>query len=193
LLATREAKTFRYGKEVKLLTLTSEQKRERVAEYAALFKKSQGIILAEYTGLAMPGMNSLRNKVRDSQGEVHVVKNSLAAIAMKEAGLTAAAEKMTGSTLIVFGVADIVGVAKAVVESSKESEFLKIKAGLLGGKLLTAAEVKSLAALPPLPALRARLAGVLKAPAGKVAGTIAAPARNVVGVFKAYSQKAAAA
>jgi len=175
------------------LTLTSEQKRERVAEYAALFKKSQGIILAEYTGLAMPGMNSLRNKVRDSQGEVHVVKNSLAAIAMKEAGLTAAAEKMTGSTLIVFGVADIVGVAKAVVETSKESEFLKIKAGLLGGKLLTAAEVKSLAALPPLPALRARLAGVLKAPAGKVAGTIAAPARNVVGVFKAYSQKAAAA
>jgi large subunit ribosomal protein L10 len=193
LLATREAKTFRYGKEVTLLTLTSEQKRERVAEYAALFKKSQGIILAEYSGLAMPGMNALRNKVRDSQGEVHVVKNSLAAIAMREAGLTAASEKMTGSTLVVFGVADIVGVAKAVVESAKESEFLKIKAGLLGGKLLTAAEVKSLAALPPLPVIRARLAGVLKAPAGKVAGTIAAPARNVVGVFKAYSQKAAAA
>jgi large subunit ribosomal protein L10 len=193
LLATREAKTFRYGKEVKLLTLTSEQKRERVAEYAALFKKSQGIILAEYSGLAMPGMNALRNKVRDSQGEVHVVKNSLAAIAMREAGLASAADKMTGSTLIVFGVADIVGVAKAVVESSKESEFLKIKAGLLGGKLLTAAEVKSLAALPPLPVIRARLAGVLKAPATKVAGTIATPARNVVGVFKAYSLKAAAA
>jgi large subunit ribosomal protein L10 len=193
LLATREAKTFRFGKEVTILTLTSEQKRERVAEYAALFKKSQGIILAEYAGLAMPGMNSLRSKVRDSQGEVHVVKNSLASLAMKEAGLTAAAEKITGSTLIAFGITDIVGVAKAVVESSKESEFLKIKAGLLGGKLLTAAEVKSLAALPPLPVIRARLAGVLKAPAGKVAGTLAAPARNVVGVFKAYSQKAAAA
>jgi large subunit ribosomal protein L10 len=193
LLATREAKTFRYGKEVTILTLTSEQKRERVAQYVALFKKSQGIVLAEYSGLAMPGMNTLRNKVRDSQGEVHVVKNSLAAIAMREAGLAASVEKITGSTLIVFGIADIVGVAKAVVESSKESEFLRIKSGLLGGKLLTAAEVKTLAALPPLPVIRSRLAGVLKAPATKVAGTLAAPARNVVGVFKAYAQKAAAA
>ena len=89
--------------------------------------------------------------------------------------------------------ADVVGVAKAVVDSAKESEFLKIKGGLLNGKLLSAAEVKALAVLPPLPVIRARLAGVLKAPATKVAGTIAAPARNVVGVFKAYSQKTAAA
>jgi large subunit ribosomal protein L10 len=193
LLGTREAKTFRFGKEVRDLALTPEQKRERVATYVGLLKKSQGMILAEFGGLAMPGMNALRNRVRESQGEVHVVKNSLAAIAMREAGLTVSAENITGSTLIVFGVADIVGVAKAVVDSARESEALRIKGGMLGGKLLTAAEIKTLAALPPLPVIRSRLVGVLKAPATKVAGTIAAPARNVVGVFKAYAQKAAAA
>ena len=52
---------------------------------------------------------------------------------------------------------------------------------------------ETLAALPPLPVIRARLAGVLKAPAGKIAGVLSAPARNVVGVCKAYSQKQAAA
>ena len=175
------------------MALTPEQKKERVAEYVKLLKKSQGIILAEFGGLAMPGMNTLRNRVRDSQGEVHVMKNSLAAIAMRDAGLAASAEKITGSTLMAFGIVDVVGVAKAVVDGARESEFLKIKGGLLNGKLLTPAEVKALAALPPLPVIRARLAGVLKAPATKVAGTIAAPARNVVGVVKAYSQKTAAA
>ncbi|MGD0807628.1 MAG: 50S ribosomal protein L10 [Anaerolineales bacterium] len=175
------------------MALTPEQKKERVAEYVQLLKKSQGIILAEFGGLAMPGMNTLRNRVRDSQGEVRVVKNSLAAIAMRDAGLSASAEKITGSTLMAFGIVDVVGVAKAVVDSARESEFLKIKGGLLNGKLLTVAEVKALASLPPLPVVRARLAGLLKAPATKVAGTIAAPARKVVGVVQAYSQKTAAA
>ena len=74
------------------MALTPEQKRERVATYVELLKKSQGIVLADFGGLAMPGMNTLRNRVRESQGEVHVVKNTLAAIAMREAGLSASAD-----------------------------------------------------------------------------------------------------
>ena len=175
------------------MALTKDQKKERVAEYVELLRKSQGVVLAEYGGLAMPGMNAMRDKIREAQGEVHVVKNTLAAIALREAGLNIPAEQIAGSTLIAFGVSDVVGIAKAVVDSAKGSEFVKIKGGFLGAKLLTPDEVKTLAALPPLPAIRARLAGVLKAPAGKIAGVLSAPARNVVGVCKAYSQKQAAA
>lgn len=175
------------------MALTSEQKRERVADYTDLLRRSQGIVLAEFGGLAMTGMNTLRGRIREAKGDIRVVKNTLAAIALKEAGLPLPGEKMTGSMLIVFGTSDIVAVAKAVVDSAKESEFVKIKAGILGGKLLSPLEVKTLAELPPLPVIRARLAGVLKAPAGKIAATLAAPARNVVGVFKAYSEKPAAA
>jgi large subunit ribosomal protein L10 len=175
------------------LALSKDQKKERVAGYVDLLKKSQGVVLAEYGGLAAPGMNALRNKARETQGEVHVVKNTLAARALKEAGLNIPAEQIAGSTLIAFGVTDVVGVAKAVVDAAKESEFVRIKAGFLGGRLLTADEVKTLATLPPLPVIRSRLAGVLKAPGGKIAGVLSAPARNTVGVFRAYSQKAAAA
>jgi large subunit ribosomal protein L10 len=175
------------------LALTKEQKHERVADYAGLLNKSQGIILAEFGGLAMTGMNALRARIREARGEVRVVKNTLATIALREAGLPIPGDKMGGSMLIVFGTSDIVSLAKAVMASAKESEFLKVKAGILGGKLLSAAEVKTLAELPPLPAVRARLAGVLKAPAGKIVGTLSAPARNMVGVFKAYSEKPAAA
>jgi large subunit ribosomal protein L10 len=175
------------------LALTKKQKQERVAEYVELLKKSQGVVLAEYGGLAMPGMNTLRDKIREGQGKVHVVKNTLAARALKEAGLDLPAEQIAGSTLIAFGITDVVGIAKAIVDAAKASEFVRIKGGFLGGKLLTAADVKTLAALPPLPVVRARLAGVLKAPGGKIAGVLSAPARNVVGVCKAYSQKQAAA
>ena len=175
------------------MALTQEQKRERVAGYVALLRKSQGVVLAEFGGLAMPGMNKLRDRIREAKGEVHVVKNALAAIALREAGLPLPSGKMTGSTLIAFGTSDIVAVAKAIADSAKESEFVRIKGGLLGTRLMTPEEVKSLAALPPLPVIRARLAGVLKAPAGKIAGTLVAPARNLVGVFKAYAEKPASA
>ena len=67
--------------------------------------------------LAMPGMNTLRDKIREGQGEVHVVKNTLAALALKEAGLSIPPEKIAGSTLIAFGVSDVVGIAKAIVET----------------------------------------------------------------------------
>lgn len=175
------------------MALTQEQKRERVADYVALLRKSQGVILAEFGGLAMPGMNNLRGRIREAKGEVHVVKNSLAAIALREAGLPLPSGKMIGSTLIAFGTSDIVAVAKAIVDSAKESEFVRIKGGLMGNRLMTPEEVKTLASLPPLPVVRSRLAGVLKAPGGKIAAILIAPARNMVGVCKAYAEKQAAA
>jgi large subunit ribosomal protein L10 len=193
LLGGERSKDFFHGKEVVLLALTKEQKQERVAQYVDLFKKSQGIVVAEYGGLAAAGMNTLRDKAREAQGEVHVMKNTLAAIALREAGLTDAVEQVAGSTLIAFGIEDVIGVAKAVVDAAKESEFVRIKGGFMEGRPLSADDVKMLAALPPLPQIRARLAGIIRAPAQKIAGVLTAPARNVVGVCKAYAQKQAAA
>jgi large subunit ribosomal protein L10 len=175
------------------LSLTPELKKERVAKYVELLKRSQGIVLAEYGGMAMPAMNSLRAKVREAQGDVHVVKNTLAERALKEAGLPVLSDQMVGTTIMAFGTTDIVSVAKAIVDSGKDSPFVKVKGGLLGTKVLSATDVKMLATLPPLPIVRGQLAGVLKASAGKLVGVISAPARNVAGVLKAYSEKQSAA
>jgi ribosomal protein L10 len=82
------------------LALNAEQKRERVAEYIDLLKRSQCVVLAEFGGLAMPGMNLLRSRVREAEGVVRVTKNTLIQIAFKEVGLPIPGEPMAGSTLV---------------------------------------------------------------------------------------------
>ena len=171
------------------MALNSEQKRERVAEYVNLLKQSQCVVLAEFSGLAMPGMNLLRSRVREAEGVVRVTKNTLIQIAFKEVGLPIPGEHMAGSTLVAFATKDAVAVAKAVMDTAKEMEALKVKGGLLGSRLLTVSEVRSLAQLPPLPVVRGRLVGVLQAPASRMIGVLAGSARQMVGVLKAYAEK----
>jgi len=173
------------------LALTPEQKRKRVADYADLMKRSQGMILAEFSGLAMTGMNALRARVREAEGEVRVTKNTLIQIALRDAGLPTPGDHLIGTTLVVFGTRDVVAVAKAVVDTAKEMEALKVKGGLLGSRVLTALEVRTLAQLPPLAVVRARLLGLVQTPASRVVGVLASPARQTLGVLKAYADKQA--
>ena len=82
--------------------------------------------------------------------------------------------------------------AKIIADYAKTSEFVKVKGGYLGKSRMNAADVKSLAELPPLPVMRSQLLGVLSAPAGKLVRTLAEPARQVAAVLKAYADKDAA-
>jgi len=88
-----------------------------------------------------------------------------------------------------FAFEDVPGVARVMVNFARESEFLKIKGGLLGKTALSVEEVTALAELPPLPVLRAQLLGVLNTPARNLAGAIAGSLRQVVNVIKAYAEK----
>lgn len=175
------------------MALTAEDKRERVAEYGKLLKGSQGLILADFVGLDSKGINSLRGRVREVAGAVTVAKNSLLEIALREAGLPIPGEHLVGTTLVVFATSDVVALAKAVADTAKEQEALRVKGGLLGHRVMTREEVRALAELPPRPVLQARLLGLLQAPAGKVLGVLQAPARQMVGVLKARSEKLAEA
>jgi large subunit ribosomal protein L10 len=175
------------------LAITKERRAELVKDYAELIQKSQGMILVHYRGLNMKGMGPLRNKVREGGGELHVVKNTLALLALKQAGLSVPADLLTQSTAIGFAFSDVPSVAKALTTYAKDSEFIKVKGGLLGSKLLSTKEVEALADLPPLPVVRAQLLGLLSAPATRLAGVIAGSVRQVVNVVKAYSEKEAPA
>jgi large subunit ribosomal protein L10 len=171
------------------LALTAEDKRERIAEYTKLLKGSQGLILAEFVGLDMKGINSLRGRVREATGTVVVTKNTLLEIAMREAGLSIPGEHLAGTTLVVFASSDVVAIAKAVADTAKEQEALRVKGGLLGSRVMSREEVRALAELPPRPVLEARLLGLLQAPAGKLLGVLQAPARQMMGVLKARAEK----
>ena len=175
------------------MAITKERKNEVLAQYQEWLKKSEAVILVEYTGVSMKAMDNLRSKIRETGGEFHVVKNTLARRAFANNGMDLPADALVKSTAISFAFTDPALTAKALADAIKGSEFVKVKAGFMAGQKLNAAQVKALADLPPLPVVRAQLMGVLQAPAGKLVRTIAEPARGLAAVVKAYSEQATAA
>lgn len=174
------------------MAITKEQKNELVSNYVHWLDRSKALIVTEYTGLNMKGIDALRGKVRESGGEFHIVKNTLGKVAFDQAGLEIPENYLTGSTAIAFAFEDSPATAKAITDFAKDSEFIKIKGGYLEKQPISASEIQALADLPPLPVMRAQLLGVLLAPASKLARTIAEPARQIAGVLKAYAEKDAA-
>jgi len=162
-----------------------------VAEYAELLKKSEALVIASYSGVQVKNAEQLRRKVREAQGELHVVKNTLTTVALKAAGMPVPEEMLHGDTAIGFAFKDVPGVAKAIQDFTKDSEFVKVKGGVMSGKILNAKEIEALASLPPMPIVRAQLLGLINTPATRIAGSIASAVRQVVNVTKAYADKGA--
>src|SRR5512138_1173571 len=156
-----------------------------LAEYSEWLGKSQAVVLVEYTGVKMRDLDTIRAKAREAGGEFHIVKNTLAKLALEKAGFTVPEDMSDKSTAIGFAFTDAAGFAKALTEVTKGMEAVKIKGGFLGAQSLNIQEVKSLANLPPL--------GVLQAPASRLARTLAEPGRSLAYVIKGYSEKAAPA
>jgi len=175
------------------LAITKQHKEEILATYVDWLKRSQAVILVEYTGARMKDMDAIRAKIRESGGEFHVVKNTLVRRALKQQGMSLPDEVLLQSTAMSFAFSDPAATAKALADATKALSFIKVKAGFMAGETLNAAQVKSLAELPPLPIVRAQLLGVLQAPAAKLVRTIAEPARSLAAVFRAYSEKTPAA
>jgi large subunit ribosomal protein L10 len=175
------------------LALTKQRKDEILATYTDWLKRSQAVILVEYTGARMKDMDAIRAKVRESGGEFHVVKNTLVKRALKNEGMSMPDEVLLKSSAMSFAFTDPAATAKALADATKTMGFVKVKAGFMAGQLLDARQVKALAELPPLPVVRARLLGTIQAPAAQLVRTIAEPARSLAAVFRAYSENAPSA
>lgn len=175
------------------MALTREQKEQVLAQYAEWLEKSQAVVLVEYTGLKVKDLDVIRAKVRETGGEFHVLKNTLARKALNARGMNVSDTLLEKSTAVAFAFTDAAATTKALTEATKGMEAVKVKGGFLNTQALNAAQVKSLADMPPLPVVRSQLLGVLQAPAGKLVRTIAEPARSLASVFRAYADKAQAA
>jgi len=174
------------------LAVSKARKNEILATYGEWLKKSEAVILVEYTGVTMKNMDDIRAKIRDVGGEFHVLKNTLARRAFADNGMDFPQEYLLNSTAVSFAFSDPASTAKALSDATKGNEFVKVKGGFMDGQVLDADQVKALASMPPLPVVRAQLLGVLQAPAGKLVRTIAEPARGLAAVIKAFSEKAPA-
>ena len=175
------------------MAVSKARKNEILAMYSDWIKKSEAVILVEYTGVTMKNMDDIRAKIREVDGEFHVLKNTLARRAFADNGMDFPQEFLLNSTAVSFAFSDPASTAKALSDATKGNEFVKVKGGFMDGQVLDAAQVKALASMPPLPVVRAQLLGVLQAPAGKLVRTIAEPARGLAAVIKAFSEKAPAA
>lgn len=174
------------------MALSKERKEELVAQYQTWLKEARALILAEYTGLNMPQMDDLRSKARASGAEFHVVKNRLGKLVFEEAGIDVPDDLFTGSTAFGIAFEDAPSVAKIIRDFGKDAPALKIKAGFMDDRLLTADQVVALADLPPLEVVRGQLLGTILAPASKLARTLAEPGRSLAQVVKAHADAAAA-
>ena len=175
------------------MALSKERKNDVVAQYEDWIKKSQAIVLTEYTGLSMPQIDELRRNVREAGGEFHVIKNTLAKLAFANVGWQVPEEYFVGSTAAGVALEDPPAVAKVIADLEKTVDVVKIKGGFLEARLISSEEIRALAELPPLPVVQARLLGVFMAPASQLARVLAEPSRQLARVIKAYGDKGAAA
>lgn len=175
------------------MAITKERKKDLVDQYKSLLDSNTGMILTNYIGLSVKELEGLRRDIREAGGEFHVVKNTLVDLALKEAEIPMPENALDGPTAIGFASEDIVGVAKAIVDLSKESEFLVVKGAVIDGVSYNSQQVRRLAELPALPIVQAQLLGVLQAPANRIASILAGSVRQVVNVVKAFSESEAVA
>ncbi|MEL6478356.1 MAG: 50S ribosomal protein L10 [Pseudomonadota bacterium] len=164
------------------------QKVEAVEELSDIFAKSGVVIVANYNGMDVSEMTSLRTKMREGGARFKVAKNRLAKIALDGKPQEVGKDLFKGQTGIAFSD-DPVAASKVVKAYAKENKKFEVLGGMLGGQLLDEKGIEALADMPSIEELRAKLLGVFKAPLAKMAGVLEAPPTKMAGVLKAPPAK----
>lgn len=175
------------------MALSKERKKEFVAKYESWLKNSEALILTEFSGIDMHTLDQLRSDMRETGGEFHILKNTLAKVAFSNAGFDFPEEFFVSSTALGIAFEDPPAVAKALADLEKSTDFIKIKGGFMGTDLITAEEIKIMAELPPLPVVRGQLLGTIMAPASQLTRVLSEPGRQLAQVLKSYSESETAA
>jgi large subunit ribosomal protein L10 len=163
-------------------------KKEQIASLGEVFKTTKVVVVAHYSGLTVAQMQTLRRQMRQAGASVKVAKNRLAKIALEGSDVASIAPLMKGPTLIAFS-GDPVAAPKVAVDFAKTHERFVILGGAMGKTSLDQNGIKALAALPSLDELRAKILGVIQAPATKIAQVVNAPAAQLARVVQAYASK----
>ena len=162
------------------------EKREFVAELSAVFADTSMVIVTRNEGMTVAGVTELRRKMRAAGVSFKVAKNRLALLALQGTRFDGISPLMKGPTALAWS-ADPVAVAKVAVDFAKTNDKFVLVGGALGSQVLNADGIKALSELPSLDSLRAKILGLIQAPATKVAGVLQAPAGQLARVFSAYA------
>jgi large subunit ribosomal protein L10 len=163
-------------------------KRELIDRLHTVFDDAGVVVVAHNTGMVAAQSAEFRRAVKDAGGSVKVAKNKLVQLAIKDTATADISDLMKGPTILAFSK-DPIAAAKAAVTYAKGNDKLVILGGAMGKTVLDAKGVKALAELPSLDELRAKLIGLLNAPATKIARTIKEPGGQLARVIQAKASQ----
>src|SRR5580704_11940872 len=164
------------------------EKKYLIAEVETYLKKSDYVILANFTGATVADVAELRARLAPEKAEFHVVKNSSLRVAAKSLGLPELDGALVGPTAIVVGGRNSSGVAKVLKQFFKDKQKVEVKAGVLSRKLITSKQVEQLADMPSLEVLRAQFLGLLNQPASRFVRVVNAVPQAVVNLLSAKAR-----
>lgn len=164
------------------------QKTEAVAELNRTFKEVGVVVVTRNLGMTVAQSTQLRNKMRDAGATYKVSKNKLARIALEGTDYTSLSDLLTGPVALATST-DPVAAAKVATEFAKTNDKFEVVGGAMGATALDAEGIKALASLPSLDELRAKIVGLIVAPATKLATITQAPAAQLARVLSAYAEK----
>jgi large subunit ribosomal protein L10 len=164
------------------------EKRDFVQKLEDIYASSNSMVVVHYHGLSVSSLTKLRKALRANGVGFQVTKNTLSKIALNNEKLSSVASLFKGPTAVAYSE-DPIAAAKGIMEFAKANDNLKIMGGMVDGCVLDVDGVSRLASLPSIDELRAKILGLLQAPAGKLLGTIQAPLSSVARVIGAYAKK----
>ena len=164
------------------------QKAELVEDLKRTFNETSVVVVTRNLGMTVAQSTALRIKMRDAGASYKVSKNRLALIALEGTPYAGIGNLLTGPTALATS-ADPVAAAKVAVDFARTNDRLEIVGGAMGDTILDVNGVKALAELPSLDELRARIVGLIQAPATKIARTISEPGAMLARVFGAYAAR----
>jgi len=168
-----------------------EQKRQVVTELIDKMSRAKSGVLVDYRGINVEQDTKLRVEMRKAGLDYSVVKNTMTRFAAKELGLDGLDEVLNGTTAMAISYDDAVISAKVVNQYAAAHDFFEIKAGFMDGKVLSAEDVRALAALPPIDVLRATVLGTMNAPISGLATVLNGTIRGLAIALNAIAEQKA--
>lgn len=168
--------------------MPTDAKRQAVSQLVDMLRASSALAVADYRGLTVSEMHTVRKTLRANGVRLQVAKNRLLKIAADEAGLEELKPLLAGPTAIAGTSGDEVSLARALQEAFRPYKVVTLRGGLLAGQPISATDLGRLASLPSREVLLGRLAGGMAAPLAGMAGVLAANIRNLVGVLNAVAE-----
>jgi len=171
--------------------MPNQTNQDIVKKIRAKAEKAKAVIFTDVKGLSSNNTNSLRAKMKETEADVMVAKNTLLEVALKEAKYdTSEASKLfNNSTAAVFSYNDVVAPIKAIIEFAKTLELPKIKGGIIEGKFLSAEQIDTLSKLPSKEALLGQLVYVLQSPITGFANVLNGKQKDLVYALSAIAKK----